>query len=72
MHRYIENIFKSIKIIIHGTKLCPYCVELKGSFERESIEFEFIKLIESMPDMKAFLAYRTSAQNLILFNQIEK
>lgn len=43
---------------IYGSKNCPDCVNLKRNLDEYHIEYEFIEVLDSLKNLKAFLILR--------------
>ena len=43
---------------VYGSDMCPDCVQCKKNFDRYGVEYEFIDINASIPNLKQFLKIR--------------
>lgn len=52
---------------IYGNLLCPDCVECCKALDASGLDYEFLNIGDSLPNLKAFLAIRDSSE---LFDEV--
>lgn len=56
-----------MKLTVYGSTLCPDCVEMERVFAEKKIDYTYVKITESMANLKEFLKIR---QDEDLFTEI--
>lgn len=47
-----------MKLTVYGSALCPDCVEMERVFAEKKIDYTYVKITESMANLKEFLKIR--------------
>lgn len=47
-----------MKLTVYGSPLCPDCVEMERVFAEKKIDYTYVKITESMANLKEFLKIR--------------